>query len=135
MRIAAIDYGERRIGIALSDSNGRIALPLTTVEGGRKAVSNVLKALESYKGQIQLIVIGLPLLMNGKEGPMAQQVHTFAKQLEEASQLRIVFVDERLSSAQADKRLQEIPMNRKARSAKIDMTAATLLLQHYLDSR
>ncbi|MBX9745138.1 MAG: Holliday junction resolvase RuvX [Chlamydiales bacterium] len=134
MRIAAIDYGEKRIGIALSDSNCRIALPLTTVEGGRNAVSNVLKALESYKGQIRLIVIGLPLLMNGTEGTMAQNVRAFAKKLESTSQLPLVFLDERLSSAQADRQLQEISMNRKARSSKIDMTAATLLLQHYLDS-
>lgn len=133
MRIAAIDYGKKRIGLAISDPNAKIAFPLTTVPGGAHAISHISQALAPYKNQIRTLLIGLPLLLNGTEGAMAQEVRTFAQQLQTALNLPILFIDERLSSAQADKQLRENSFNRKERSSKIDMAAATLLLQSYLD--
>jgi len=132
-RLAAIDFGLKRIGIALSDPTNFLASPFTTVEGGRNAVQNVANALKDHP--ISQILIGLPLLMNGKEGDMAHLVRIFAQKLEELTHIPILFIDERLSSAQADKILKERSFNRKQRSSKIDTTAATLLLQHYLDSK
>jgi putative Holliday junction resolvase len=133
-RIAAIDYGLKRIGIALSDSTGSMAFPFATVEGGKKGAAHVMQALEKYKQEITKIIVGLPLLMNGKEGDMAQAVRLFVKELEALADLPILLLDERLSSAQADKSLKENLFNRKKRSSKIDMAAATLLLQNYLDT-
>ena len=72
MRIAAIDFGMKRIGIALSDDRKKIALPLATVEGGRKGVANTVAALEKKKGEIEKILIGLPILMSGERGEMAK---------------------------------------------------------------
>ncbi|MBX7065881.1 MAG: Holliday junction resolvase RuvX [Parachlamydiales bacterium] len=131
-RVAAIDYGLKRIGLAVSDKERKIALPVNVVEGGKKALHNIREALPLK--EIDLILIGLPLEMNGKKGPMAQVVEEFAKMLGEALQIPIQLVDERLSSKGADAKLKEISLNRKSRSEKIDMVAATLLLQTYLDS-
>ncbi len=130
-RIAAIDFGLKRIGIALSDAGKKIALPLTTVEGGKKAIENIAQAL--HNKDVELILLGLPILMNGKKGDMAELVEKFGASLEAALKIPILFRDERLSSKQADTGLREISLNRKERSAKIDVTAATFLLQTYLD--
>ncbi len=130
-RIAAIDYGLKRIGIALSDANKKIALPLTTVEGGKKAIANISAALKGK--EIEMILIGLPLLMSGKKGDMAESVEKFAKLLEAHFNIPVVLRDERLSSKHADAGLREISLNRKERSEKIDMVAATFMLQSYLD--
>lgn len=130
-RIAAIDYGLKRIGIALSDANKKIALPLTTVEGGKKALQNIAAALKGK--ELELILIGLPLLMSGKKGDMAEAVEKFAKTLEIHFKIPVVLRDERLSSKHADAGLREISLNRKERSEKIDMVAATYMLQSYLD--
>jgi putative Holliday junction resolvase len=130
-RIAAIDYGLKRIGLALSDINKRIALPLGTVEGGKKSIQNIAKSLPLK--EVEQIVIGLPLLMNGKKGDMADAVERFGKALEEALGIQVIFVDERLSSKMADANLRELSLNRKKRTEKIDTVAATMLLQTYLD--
>ena len=115
----------------MSDINRKIALPVDIVEGGKKAVQNIRASLPLK--EIDLILIGLPLEMSGKKGPMAEKVEAFAKMLEDALGIPIQLVDERLSSKGADVQLKEISLNRKARSAKIDMIAATLFLQTYLD--
>ncbi len=127
-RIAAIDYGLKRIGIAISDERKKIALPLTTVEGGKKAIQNIAAAVREKN--VERFVMGLPLLMNGKKGEMAEAVEKFAKAMEETLKIPVVLLDERLSSRQAER---EIPLNRKARSETIDQVAATLILQSYLD--
>lgn len=132
-RVAAIDFGLKRIGLAVSDKDRKIALPVNVVEGGKKALQNIRAALPLK--EIDLILIGLPLEMNGKKGAMAQIVEEFAKMLHEALEIPVQLVDERLSSKGADVRLKEISLNRKSRSEKIDMVAATLFLQTYLDSQ
>ncbi len=131
MRVAAIDFGLKRIGLAISDSLRKIALPLKVVAGGKKAIQNIREALPLK--EIDLILVGLPLEMSGKKGAMASLAEAFAKEVEEALQIRVQLIDERLSSKGAEVRLKEISLNRKERSEKIDMVAATLLLQTYLD--
>ncbi len=130
-RVAAIDFGLKRIGLAVSDSGRKIALPVAVVEGGKKAIANIRAALPLK--EVDLILVGLPLEMSGKKGEMAILVEAFAKTLEEALGIPILLVDERLSSKGADVKLKEISLNRKERSERIDMVAATLLLQSYLD--
>lgn len=130
-RVAAIDFGAKRIGLAVSDKERRIALPVDIVEGGKKAIQNIRAALPLK--EIDLILLGLPLEMSGKRGPMAELVEKFGKTLEEALHIPVLLVDERLSSKGADVKLKEISLNRKSRSEKLDMVAATLLLQTYLD--
>lgn len=132
-KIAAIDYGLKRIGIAISDANQKIAFPLTTVEGGKKAIENILRALSERKKELELILIGFPLLLSGEKGEMAREVELFAKKLEEAIGISVLLLDERLSSKQADTMLREISLKRKKRNERIDVVAATLLLQGYLD--
>jgi len=131
MRIAAIDWGLKRIGIAVSDENKKIALPLQTVAGGKSAVSNVIQAFGSKK--IELILVGLPLLLSGKEGETSQLVKQFAQELEQLSKIPIKLIDERFSSKLADQSLREIHLKRKERTEMMDITAAVILLQGYLD--
>jgi len=130
-RVAAIDFGKRRLGLAISDKNRKIALPVDVVEGGKKGIQNIKAALPLK--EVDLILVGLPLEMSGKKGLMAEETEQFAKTLQEALQIPVLLVDERLSSKGADVQLKELSLNRKARSEKLDMVAATLLLQTYLD--
>ena len=131
MRIAAVDWGLKRIGIAISDERKKISLPLKTVAGGKQGASEVVKALSSK--QVELILVGLPLLLNGKEGESALAVKQFAKELELLSKIPIQFIDERFSSKLADQSLKEIHLKRKERKEMMDITAAVILLQGYLD--
>ncbi len=131
MRIAAIDWGIKRIGIAITDERKKIALPMQMVPGGKNGVAEVMKALASK--QIELILVGFPLLLNGKEGDMAKAVREFSIELETMSKLPVKLVDERFSSRLADQRLREIHLKRKERTEKMDVIAATILLQGYLD--
>lgn len=137
-RTLGIDYGQVRIGLALSDARGSLALPFKTVEAGKNhktAVSNVKSAIDPYFKEIECIVIGLPLHLSGKESPMSLQARAFAKLLEETLQKPVVFVDERLTSAFVEKSLKEMQLTRKQRTGKIDASAATIILQNYLDSK
>ncbi len=137
-RIAAVDYGKKRIGLAISDGGASIALPLKKVLAGKNlqaSAKNVLDALSSYKTDLGTILVGLPLLMNGTRGEMAELTEKFAEVLRTASGLKVESVDERLTSAQADRALKEMALNRKERSKAIDSVSATLLLQAYLDRK
>lgn len=132
-RIAAIDFGLKRIGLAISDEGQKIAFPAQTVPGGSNAVLEIQKAFIGKT--IDLILLGLPLLLNGKEGPMVEQVKRFAAELEKTLHIQIQFVDERFSSKVADQSLRLMQHNRKKRSTLIDATTATMLLQGFLDSK
>lgn len=135
-RLVGIDFGNVRIGLAISDAQKRIALPLKVIRAGKdfKATSELIcKELSSYQG-IEAAVIGLPLELSGKEGPMAQAVRAFAVLFQEVSSLPIIFWDERLTSAQVERFLKDAGMNRKKRAQHSDEMAATTILQNYLDS-
>ncbi|MBI5273312.1 MAG: Holliday junction resolvase RuvX [Chlamydiia bacterium] len=134
-RVAAIDFGLKRIGIALSDTLKMLASPFAVVPGGKEAVQNVISALQPKIQEIEKILIGLPLLLSGEKGEMALAAEQFGKDLGNALRIPIEFVDERLSSKQVDKAMQALPLSRKERSAKIDTGAAALILQTYLDKK
>ncbi len=143
-RILAIDFGLKRIGLALSDPNQKIALPLKTLEiqNPNQDVSLVIKSIqEATQGRpietaIETIVLGNPLLLSGKKGEMADNVQTFKEKLEKklGPSIPVILWDERLTSAQADKMLKK-DYSRKKRSQMSDPVAAMIILQNYLDSK
>ena len=128
-KIVAIDFGMKRCGLAISNETKTMALPWTTIAGG---LNSVIAALQKREAEIEGIIIGLPLLMNGTRGDMAKTVERFAGALGTALQMPVVLVDERLSSKHAESALREVGETRKKRSEKTDETAAAFLLQSYL---
>jgi putative holliday junction resolvase len=134
-RIAGIDYGLRRIGVALSDSMKILASPLQTIETGGKpeeAVQRVLTLLS--ESDVERIVVGLPLMLSGSAGSQAELVRKFIALLRNATPIEVVEWDERLTSRQAERAMQEGGMSRKKRAKRVDAMAAVLILQSYLDA-
>lgn len=132
-RIAAVDFGKKRIGLAISDPDCRIALPLKMVPAGKDLLAsakNVMAALSSYP--IQKILIGMPLMLNGSRGTMAALVDEFIAVLKTLTPVPIEPVDERLTSAQSEKMLKDF-YSRKDRKSMVDSTSASIILQMVLD--
>ena len=132
-RTLAIDYGDRRIGLAVSDLLGITAQPIgyLTVNGDRDAIRQLTKYMEEY--QIQKIVLGLPKNMNGTEGPRVEKTRAFAQKLsEEFPQIPIDYYDERMTTIVAQRAL--IGMNVKKKEGKKDMLSAAVILQGYLET-
>lgn len=141
-RIVGIDFGMARIGLAVSDSSKIIAVPLVTIQALRKmdlTVNLVTEALHRDAKErgytVEEIVVGMPLLMSGKSGLMADEVNYFISELQKQFDVPIRTWDERLTSVQAERSLRESNMSRKKRSKKVDTVAAVLILQNYLESR
>jgi len=136
MRVLGIDYGRRRIGLAVSDEAAFLARPL----GPYQRTHSVQKDLK-YLAQLAVefeagtIVVGLPLNMNGSKGEMALEVEEFVGHLQEMVKIAVVVSDERLTSAEAERVLLEGNVKRRDRKQLRDGLAATLILQGYLDSR
>lgn len=131
-RIAAIDFGQKRLGFAISDEKKRMALPWMVAEAGKDPVAAAVKAMGPRLKEIEKIVVGYPLLMTGKVGPMAEMARKFAEEIEKATGIPIVLWDERLSSKEAER--GRLELNRKERSKTIDSAAATIFLQSYLEA-
>lgn len=135
-RIIGIDYGKVRIGIAHSDPRHIFALPYKTISAGaslQETVKILTKEL-SHHESIQKIVLGLPLMMNGKDSPISIQVRELAILLEKSTGKTIILWDERLTTAQVEKTLKEMEVSRKKRTLHTDVMAACVLLQSFLDS-
>jgi putative Holliday junction resolvase len=134
MRILAIDHGTKRIGIAVSDPGQTMAHPLKTVEV-RADGSHLLEIIELARSyQAGKIVVGLPYNMDGTLGTRGEEVCRWAKELEEATGLPVVFWDERLSSFEAEDLLMRNKVNKRRRKGTVDKIAAGIILQGYLDS-
>lgn len=134
MRALALDIGEVRIGIAASDASGRIAspvkvLPAAEVLGMSRAFRRIL---EDYEPEV--LVCGRPQTMGGEDGPQAERIMAQALQVADACDLPLEFADERLSSAEAKRILRAQGLKEKQMRGKIDMIAASLFLQAWLDS-
>lgn len=141
-RVIGIDYGLVRIGIAYSDERKIIASPMMTLAAEKKlerTIANLLKALEAHQIEhnytIEEIVVGLPLMMSGKHGLIADEVNHFIEHLKKLSNLPVVSWDERLTSVQAERTLMEASLSRKKRSKIVDRVSAVIILQSYLDSK
>ncbi len=131
-RIMALDVGEKRIGIALSDVLHITAQPLQTYErvGPVKDVKYIGELVATHG--VEKIVCGMPLNMNGSAGATAQFVEAFADSLKKSIKVPIVFFDERLSSKQAERVLIDADMRRDKRKKVLDKMAAVVILQGYL---
>lgn len=132
MRVLAIDHGERRIGLALSDPTGTFAMPLEVVEG-EDVLFERIRQLIAEKG-VGRIVLGLPINMDGSIGPRARKTMEFGEHLAATFGLHVELWDERLTSVQAEKLLRMGGGSGRRRRALVDKVAAQILLQSYLDS-
>ena len=132
-RVLAIDYGERRLGIALSDPSGRVAQPLTVVERStdRQAVDSIASLLNDY--EVTQIIVGDPRSLSGRAGTQAAKVKKFAAALREACDIPIEMYDERLSSKEARSQLAAAGVSGRRVKGLVDKVAASLFLQSYLD--
>ena len=135
MRTLGIDFGEARIGLALSDPSGLLATPLTTIHRTREAadIDEVLRLAEKH--DVEKIVVGLPLELSGRRGPQAGRVLAFARALTGRTEIPVITVDERYSTVEAERLLREAGHKPSKSRARVDAMAATVVLQSYLDSR
>ena len=134
MRALALDIGEARIGIAASDASGRVAspvkvLPAAEVLGHARTFRRILEDSEP-----DVLVCGRPQTMSGEDGPQAERIMAQARQIADACGLPLEFADERLSSSEAKRILREQGLREKQMRGKVDMIAASLFLQAWLDS-
>lgn len=132
-RVVGIDYGLKRIGVAISDENKMIATSLGIVEAhfqSQETIKRILTLLKSY--EIEKIIIGYPLHLSGKASLLADEVKHFVSLLQEQVSFPIILWDERLSTVQAERSLMEGGMRRKKRAKIIDAITAVILLQSYL---
>lgn len=129
----ALDLGERRIGIALSDVMGIIASGLETYE--RKDIISDCKYIVGLvaKHGVKEIVVGLPKNMDGTSGERVEKTYEFCEKLKEYTQEKIVYYDERLTTVAAEKLLISADVSRQKRKTVIDKLAATIILQDYLN--
>ena len=133
-RLLGLDVGVKTIGIALSDLGRIIATPTTTIRRTKfRADVAELKALVE-EHEIAALIIGLPINMDGSEGPRCQSVRQFAENLEEFVPLPMAFWDERLSTAAVTRTLLEADTSRRRRGQVVDKMAASFILQGALDS-
>ncbi len=129
MRILAVDYGESRVGLAISDVTCTISQPLAVIPR-KLALREIGRIVEEM--DVSLIVVGLPLNMDGTEGPMAIKARAFASELEGLG-VRVVMWDERLTSFEAEGVMRGHGVRAKKRKKKLDAVAAALILKSYLE--
>jgi putative Holliday junction resolvase len=132
-RHLAVDYGERRIGLAISDPTGMIASPAGHIlrrAGKRPPVAEIIRRAEALEAQG--FVLGLPLDEAGNETPRSREVRTVAQALEQRTGLAVMLVDERYTTSIALRAVRELGGSTKGRAGDVDALAATVLLQHAL---
>ena len=136
-RILGVDYGERRIGLALSDPLGMLAHPLPTItrRRGKRPPWTELVQLVAER-EVESLVVGLPLDEEGDESEWTTEVRAFGEKLAERTSLPVHFVDERMTSARAERGLREAGASRAMREQKdlVDAAAAVIILQTHLDA-
>lgn len=136
-RKVALDVGDVRIGVAVSDMLGITANPRETyVRKGKTFEEDIAYFVEYAKTEdADAFVIGLPMNMDGTEGPRAEVTRQFGEALQEASGLKVIYVDERLTTVSAERMLIGADVRREKRKQVIDKVAATIILQSYLDGQ
>lgn len=135
MRVLALDIGEVRVGVAISDPDGAIASPVCVLPA-----QEVLSHARTFKAVLEdwepeLLLCGRPKTLAGEDGPQAQKITAQAEQIAKNCQLPLELTDERLSSAEAKKILRAQGLSEKAMRGKVDMVAASLFLQSWLDAQ
>jgi putative Holliday junction resolvase len=135
-RLLGVDYGHVRIGLSMSDPLQIIASPLAMVQGSKNpvvAAKNVSAGIMTKQHEIEQIIVGLPLHLNGKESERSSEVRAFAAALENHLGIPVRLFDERLTTVQAERLMKNAEMTRKERSSSIDCVSSTILLQSFLD--
>jgi putative Holliday junction resolvase len=133
MRILAVDPGTKRVGLALSDPSGTIASALATVEAEPSSTLAARLAAIAKEHEVERVIVGLPRRLDGSRGPEAASAERLAAEIRAAVQLPVETVDERLTTAAAERSLIEGGVSREKRRQAIDRVAATILLQSHLD--
>lgn len=135
MRVLALDIGEKRIGVAVSDPSGTVATPVTVLDATRALAdgADVARLVKEYEASV--VVVGLPLSLDGTEGLQAHRVRKAGSRLEGFLHMPVEFVDERLSSTQASRAMAATGTSSRQRRGSVDMVAASIFLQSYLDAR
>ena len=127
MRIAALDYGTQRIGVAVANTEVGIAFPAAVLPNDLDQVARWLQ-----QEGVQQVVVGAPYLMWGERGAQMHTVQAFAEQLCQRLGIPVELYDERLTTAEAERRLRESELPRKKREAVVDAVAAAILLDAYM---
>ncbi len=132
-RIMGLDLGTKTIGLALSDVSRTVATPFETIARSKftNDINKLLKSVDEH--DVFALVIGLPLNLDGSEGPRVQATRAFARNLGKHAEIPIVFWDERLSTVAVERTLLEADTSRKRRAEVIDKMAAAYILQGALD--
>jgi len=135
MATAALDLGRRRIGVAVTDAASMGAYPVGVVE--RRSVRRDLEAIAAMlrEREVTTIVVGLPLNMDGSEGPAARAARAFAEKAATVLRVTVEMFDERLTSFEAEERLKGMPIRKGARKPAIDAIAAAVILEGWMESR
>jgi len=135
LRLLGIDFGLKRIGLAISDDEGLWALPLTTLErrDDRGAARQIARIVEQEK--VGGLVLGEPLLLDGSRGEAAERVLRFAERLRRTLDLPLELISETLTSAAAEERLREAGVDFRKNPQRVDAVAAQILLQDALDRK
>jgi putative Holliday junction resolvase len=135
-RIMGVDFGEKRVGVAVSDPTGTLATPLTTLHRrrGKRPPVGPLTELAAKEG-VTKFVLGLPLTLEGEEDSWCAEVRRVGDALHRRSGLPVVYVDERFSSWEAERAIRSSGLRKRQREQKerVDAGAAAVILQHYLD--
>ena len=133
MRVLALDVGQRRIGVALSDPLGLTAQPLPTIDQQAGDAIETVAALARAHG-VARVVVGLPLTLRGERGPQAQQVEHWTDRLRARLDCPVTYWDERFSTHESHRALRAAPRQKRQRRDLVDQTAALVILQGYLES-
>ncbi len=133
MRYLAIDYGTKRVGLAICDESEIIASPLSVIEGGKNLLKEICDIVKAEN--IQAIVLGLPLNMDDTEGPSAKAVLRFATHLKGQLNIPVHLQDERLSSFIAEEKLISADYKRSQRKKRLDAVAAAEILKTFLEQK
>lgn len=134
-RVLALDYGKRRIGLAISDELGLTAQGLETLERTNIREDLTRLAALAQEKSVRLILMGDPIRLSGAAGTHAEEVRRFARRLEQRTGLPVRFWDERLTTVEANRLLREAGAGWRERRQAVDRLSAVLLLESYLDWR
>jgi putative Holliday junction resolvase len=133
-RVMGIDFGEKRIGMALSDPDGKVAVSLPTLQrtSDRRAVEEIAEI--ALGEEVELLVVGEPRSLDGGRGPAAERAASFGRKLASATGLEVRMIDEALTSREAERQLREAGVDPRRHPERIDALAARILLQEALDT-
>jgi len=132
-RILGLDYGRRRVGVAVSDPLGLTAQPFETWSGLRREEVVESTCILVERMGVERVVVGFPLTLRGERGRMAREVERFADKLSQRIRVPVTLWDERLTSVQAQRFLQQMGEKPSRKKERVDLIASVLLLQNYLD--